>query len=170
MFSKSSAAYASIYGKGYTFSEKFWNNRTCSFSTMFSDTWTVSGPYFSTYLQPSPSYRRFLTPLQQTTFWKHTDKRRNCSKRAISPFATMFSNFSRRLSIQLKRFSIFWKNMFKVFYCRIVVWGKGLTISHIQRPLLRLSSIHILKILWQMEKLLFMNKNLNYHNGFKSTQ
>ena len=23
--------------------------------------------------------RRFLTPLQQTTFWKHSDKRRNCS-------------------------------------------------------------------------------------------
>ena len=29
-----------------------------------------------------PSYRRFLTPLQQTAFWKHSDKRRNCTKRA----------------------------------------------------------------------------------------
>ena len=47
------------------------------------------------------SYRRFLTPLQQTAFRKHCDKRRNCSKKAISPFATIFSTFSHRLSIQL---------------------------------------------------------------------
>ena len=46
-------------------------------------------------------YRRFATPLQQKTFWKHSDKRRNCSKQAISPFAAMFSTFSHRLSIQL---------------------------------------------------------------------
>ena len=37
----------------------------------------------------------------QTAFWKHSDKRINCTKRAISPFATMFSTFSHRLSIQL---------------------------------------------------------------------
>ena len=41
-----------------------------------------------------PSYRRFLTPLQQMAFWKQSDKRR------ISPFATIFSTFSYRLSIQ----------------------------------------------------------------------
>ena len=40
-----------------------------------------------------PSYRRFLMPLQQTAFWKHCDKRRNCTKHAISPFA-----FCHRLS------------------------------------------------------------------------
>ena len=34
-------------------------------------------------------------------FLKTNDKRRNCSKRAISPFATMFSTFSHRISIQL---------------------------------------------------------------------
>ena len=49
--------------------------------------------------EPFPSYRRFLTPLQQTAFYKHSDKRRNCSKRAISPFATMFSTLSHQLSI-----------------------------------------------------------------------
>ena len=50
------------------------------------------------------------TPLQQTAFWKHSDKRRNCLKQAISPFATMFSTFSNRLFFQLSRFlSIFWK-------------------------------------------------------------
>ena len=76
-----------------------------------------------------PSYRRFLTPLQQTAFWKQNDKRRNCSKQAISPFITMFSAFSHRLSIQLWRYSFFWQSMFKVICCRIVVWGKGLT-SH----------------------------------------
>ena len=32
------------------------------------------------------SYRRFLMPLQLTAFGKHSDKRRNCSKQAISPF------------------------------------------------------------------------------------
>ena len=70
---------------------------------------------------PFPSCRRFLTPLQQTAFWKHSDKRRNCTKRAISTFATMFSTFCHRLSIQLWRFSMFWQNMFKVVCCRI--WG-----------------------------------------------
>ena len=39
---------------------------------------------------PFTSYRRFLMPLQQNAFWKHSDKRRNCTKSAISPFATMF--------------------------------------------------------------------------------
>ena len=51
-------------------------------------------------------------------FWKHSDKRRNCSKQAISPFSTMFSTFSHNLFC--------WQNMFKVVCCRIVVWGKGL--------------------------------------------
>ena len=86
-------------------------------------------------LSAFPSYRRFLTPMQQTAFWKHSDKRRNCSKRAISPFATMFSTFSHRLSIQIKRFSIYWQNMFELVCCRIVVWRKGLTFSHLQTHL-----------------------------------
>ena len=68
-------------------------------------------------------------PLQQTAFWKHSDKRRNCTELAISPFATMFSTFCHRLSIQLWIFSMFWQNAFKVVCCRIVVWGKGLTNS-----------------------------------------
>ena len=78
--------------------------------------------------KPFPSYRCFLTPVQQTDFWKHGDKRRNCSRRAISIFVTMFSIFSHRLSIQLKRFCIFWRNMFRVVCCRIGVWGKGLIV------------------------------------------
>ena len=71
-----------------------------------------------------PSYRRFLTPLQQTAVWKHSDKRRNCSKRAISPFDKMFSAFSHSLFIQLQGFSIFLQNLFKVVCSRIVVWGE----------------------------------------------
>ena len=43
---------------------------------------------------PFPSYKCFLMPLQQTVFWKHSDKRRNCSKQAISIFATMFYTFT----------------------------------------------------------------------------
>ena len=46
----------------------------------------------------------------------------------------MFSTFSHRLSIQLQRFSIFWQNMLKVVCCRIVVWGKGLTITYRDFP------------------------------------
>ena len=41
-------------------------------------------------------------------------------------FLTLFFTFSHRFSIQLKRFSIFWQNMFKVVCCRFVVWAKGL--------------------------------------------
>ena len=84
--------------------------------------------------QPLPSYRCFLTPLQQTPFWKHSDKRINCTKHAISPFATMFSTFCHRLSIQLWRFSMFWQNTFKVVCCRIVVWGKGLKTMLLNKP------------------------------------
>ena len=77
------------------------------------------------------SYRRFLTPLQQTAFWKHSNKRRNCTKHAISPFVTMFFTFSLRLSIQLWRFSIFWQRLFKVVCCRIALCEKGLNESTI---------------------------------------
>ena len=35
-------------------------------------------------------------------FWKHSDKRRNCSKQAISPFSTMFTTFSHRLYISIQ--------------------------------------------------------------------
>ena len=72
---------------------------------------------------------RFLTPLQQMACSKYGDKRRNCSKRAISPFVTMFStlfNFGYAL---------------KVVCCRIVVCGKGLITcfnhSHIYRCILK---------------------------------
>ena len=52
-------------------------------------------------------YKKTLLP---TAFWKHSDKRRNCTKRAISPLDTMFSTFCHRLSVQLWKFSIFWQN------------------------------------------------------------
>ena len=83
-----------------------------------------------------------MTPLQQTAFWKHSDKRRNCTKRAIAPFATMFSTFCHRLSIQLWRFSMFWQNTFKVVCCRIVVWGKGLILF----PHIQLSYFHLQRV------------------------
>ena len=83
-------------------------------------------------LNPFPHIVAFWRLCEQTAFWKHSDKRRNCTKRAISPFATMFSTFSHRTSIQLKRFSMFWQNMFKVVCCSIVVWGIGLKPSLLQ--------------------------------------
>ena len=69
---------------------------------------------------PFPSYRRFLTPLQQIAFWKHSDKEES----AISPFATMFTTFCHRLSIQLWRFSMFWQNAFEVVCYRMYVLAK----------------------------------------------
>ena len=99
-------------------------------------------------------------PLQQAAFSKRSDKRRNCSKQAISPFATMFSTFSHRLSVQLKRFSIFWQNMLKVVCCRIIVWGKGLNNKnfwgwHINS--VELSCFKNLILLWASDVVCFLH-------------
>ena len=76
---------------------------------------------------PFPSYKRFLTTLQQTAFWKHSDKRRNFSRREISPFATMFSTHKFiSYPFNYTEFRFFWQNLFKVVCCKIVVWGKGI--------------------------------------------
>ena len=75
---------------------------------------------------PFPHIDAFWRLCSRRLFEKHSDIRRNCTKRAISPFATMFSTYCHRLSIQLLRFSIFRQNTLKVVCCRIVVWGKGL--------------------------------------------
>ena len=52
---------------------------------------------------------------------KHCDKRRNCSKRAISPFATLFQ-FLFSYSILINRYCPYF------CCCGFVVCGKGLTI------------------------------------------
>ena len=52
-----------------------------------------NGQEFIQSSEPILSYRRFLMPLQQTAFWKHRDKRGNCSKRAISHFNTFAFHF-----------------------------------------------------------------------------
>ena len=123
-------------------------------------------------LNPFPSYKRFLTPLQQTAFWKHSDKRSYFTKRAISPFATMFSTFSHRLSIQLLRYSIFCHNMFKVVCCRIVVWGKGLSIFRLQTQFRVTAAYDIWNRMWRNEKLLmistcsFCHINYNFEQCF----
>ena len=59
------------------------------------------------------------------SFGKHCGKRRNCTKRAISPFATMFSTFSHRLSIQLWRFLCFDKIRSKSSAAELSYEGKG---------------------------------------------
>ena len=66
-------------------------------------------------LWPFPSYRRFLTPLQQTTFWKHSDKRRNCSFWGMSTFVTMFS---KSCLLQIASESIYMRERVKQF-CNI---------------------------------------------------
>ena len=54
-----------------------------------------------TFVNPFPHIDSFWHLCSRRLFWKHSGKRRSCSKQAISPFATMFSTFSHRLSIQL---------------------------------------------------------------------
>ena len=54
-------------------------------------------------------------------FSKHCDKRRNCSKQAISPFATTFFQFSKQLHTLIYRdFLCFCPYVSKVLCCRFV--------------------------------------------------
>ena len=58
-------------------------------------------------------------------FCKHSDKRRNCSKRAISPFATIcFQLFSVIIPTIIEIFHIFQL----IFLCRFAVCGKELKV------------------------------------------
>ena len=59
-------------------------------------------------------------------FWKHCDKRRNCSKQAISPFATMFSTFFSNYTFIYWYCPSFCLDIFRVVGCRFVVCRKGL--------------------------------------------
>ena len=59
-------------------------------------------------------------------FWKHCDKMRNCSKRAIFPFITKFWTFFSNYSFSNRDFPYFWVDIFKV------VCGKGLTVLLLQ--------------------------------------
>ena len=68
----------------------------------------------------------FLMPLQPTAYWKHVDKRRNCSKQAISPSVTMISTLFNYCTFIQRQFPIFFGYDFKVICCRIVECGKGL--------------------------------------------
>ena len=63
-------------------------------------------------------------------FWKHCDNKRNCSKQAISPFATMFLTFFQYIVIITfiyRGFPCYCLGNFKVVCCRFVVCGKGLS-------------------------------------------
>ena len=75
-----------------------------------------------------PHIDAFRRHLQQTTFWKHCDKRWNCSRRAISPFATMFSTLLNYYTFINRDVSNLSALYFKVVCRRYVVWGKGLTL------------------------------------------
>ena len=45
-------------------------------------------------INPFPSYRRFLTPLQQMALWKLGDKRRNCSNEQFLLLSPCFQLYS----------------------------------------------------------------------------
>ena len=72
---------------------------------------------------------KFLTPLQQTAFWKHSDKRRICSKQAISSFTTMFSTFSHKVIHSIRDFLFFDKICPKSSAAELLYEGKGLALK-----------------------------------------
>ena len=59
--------------------------------------------------------------LQQTTFWKHCDKIRNCSKRAISPFITMFSTLLNNYGLIYRKLPDFFRYVFEGVCCIFAV-------------------------------------------------
>ena len=69
--------------------------------------------------------------LQQTTFG-NTDKQRNCSKQANSPFATVFSTLFNYYIITYRDFSHICLDVFQVVCCRFGVCRKGLRSSGIE--------------------------------------
>ena len=75
----------------------------------------------------------FLNPFPHVdNFWhlcsrqllKLCDKRRNCSKQAIPPFATKFSTFFSICTYNKRAFPYFLVDIFKVVCCRFVICGK----------------------------------------------
>ena len=60
-------------------------------------------------------------------------KKRNCSWSGIFPFATMFSSVFNDYTFLYRDFAPCSIYVFKVFWCKIVACGKGLTLSHIQQ-------------------------------------
>ena len=72
-----------------------------------------------------PSYKRFLTPLQETTFVNIAAKEVIAHNDKCSPLATMLSVLFNDYTLFLQRYSIFCKDVFKVVYCRCVVNGKS---------------------------------------------
>ena len=97
------------------------------------------------FLKPFP---RFLTPLQQTAFSKQSDKRRNCSKWAISSFATMFSSFWLiGYPFNYRDFLFFDKICLKSSAAELLYEGKGVKKS---LPLFDISAeVRLLKSLWR---------------------
>ena len=94
----------------------------------------LTPPYLDQYklLNLFPHIDAFWRLCSRQLFKNTVTKEEIAQNMQFFPFATMFSTFSHKLSIQLWRFSIFWQNTFKVV-CRIAVWGKGLTLYDIKK-------------------------------------
>ena len=108
-----------MYGKYYLF--------TCSYRMLFCVIEKYNASMHSlisvSSIYPFPSYKRFLTPLQQTTFWKHSNKKRH---KQFFLLPQCFTLLVIGYPFNYRDFSIFWQNMFKVICCRIAVRGTGL--------------------------------------------
>ena len=86
----------------------------------FKNVWEKSCNHWNIQMEvnPFPHINAFWRLCSRQLFENIVTKEEN----AFSDFATMFSTLHHRSSI-------FWQTLFKVFCCRIVVWGKGLNIE-----------------------------------------
>ena len=64
------------------------------------------------------------------SFWKHCGKRRNCSKREISPFPTLFSTQFENCTPFVHIFDIIFIFAAALEEPRIGIWGKGLSVGN----------------------------------------
>ena len=77
-------------------------------------------------IQPFPTYRFFLDTSAADFYWKQCDKRINCSKQAISSFATTFSFLVNDYTFIYKNYPFFCLNYWqsRLLACRCIVCVK----------------------------------------------
>ena len=87
-----------------------------------------------------------MMPLQQTAFENFVTKEENCSKRAISPFDTMFSTQFKSMSSFRELSNIIFEMFSKLSVADLLYVGKEAVIMWIIRHLRagRCSSTHVL--------------------------
>ena len=105
-------------------------SQTTSHPTLFSERLSAFWFVKMVFLQQNSLILYHILTLSDASaaddFWKHCGKGRNCSKREISPFVTMFTTFCINYTFIYRDFQFFCQLAFKVICCRFAVCGKGL--------------------------------------------